>query len=118
MAQHLLTRVASTIALLLIAAPSTADLVAHWPLNEGSGEVVGKLASGNDGFLPEEDLAEVEWSADVPPGNQDVSVGFIGGKITSDIATPYEGILADAARTVTHCMRVGPYSKHTAVPTS
>ncbi len=115
MTTSLQTTIASTTLLLLMATTSTADLVAHWPLNEGSGDVFGELVNGNDGFLPEEDLPEIEWASEGPPGIQDVSVEFLGDIGPSYIATPYEGIVGDEARTVALWMRADPQSKHTAL---
>jgi hypothetical protein len=80
-------------------------LVAHWPLNEGSGDVFKDVAGGIDGFLPIaefEEQAEIEWSDDGPP-NQDHAVEFLGAN--SFIATSFPGIEGNNPRTVAFWVR-------------
>lgn len=53
---------------ILIFAPAThAELVAHWPLDEGSGTTAGDSIGINDGTLV--NMGEVNWSADTPTGS-------------------------------------------------
>ncbi|HIG29885.1 MAG TPA: hypothetical protein EYG57_08070 [Planctomycetes bacterium] len=80
-------------------------LVAHWPLNEGSGEVFQDVVGGFDGFLPNDDLgekAEISWS-DGPPAIQENSVEFLG--INSIITTAFPGIGGNNPRTVAFWVR-------------
>ena len=79
---------------------ASAELVAHWPLNEGSGDTFTDVVGGFNGFLPEAnfgDQTEVEWGEGPP--TQDHAVEFLGEN--SFIATPFPGIEADNPRTVT-----------------
>ncbi len=81
-----------------------AGLVAHWPLNEGSGDAFKDVVGGQDGYLPEAefgDLTEVEWGEGPP--TQDNAVEFLG--FNSFIATPFPGIEGDNPRTVTFWVR-------------
>jgi len=67
-------------------------LVAHWPLNESSGDVFKDVMGGFDGFLPLAEngaQTEISWS-DGPPTQQN-SVEFSG--VNSFIATPFTGML-------------------------
>ncbi len=67
---------------------SHAALVAHWPLNEGSGDVFQDVIGGINGFLPEADfgeVADVEW--DQGPPTQPNAVRFLGEN--SFIATEF-----------------------------
>ena len=78
---------------------ASGDLVAHWPLNEGSGEVFEDVVGDFDGYLPIAELdekAEVEWGEGPP--TQDNAVEFLG--INSFIATDFPGIEGDNPRTV------------------
>ncbi|MGK0189286.1 MAG: hypothetical protein ACI9R3_005103 [Verrucomicrobiales bacterium] len=75
-------------------------LVAHWPLNEGSGDVFNDIAGGFDGFLPIaefDEQAEIEWSEEGPP-HQENAVEFLGAN--SFIATNFPGIGGSNPRTV------------------
>ncbi|MFC1757704.1 LamG-like jellyroll fold domain-containing protein [Planctomycetota bacterium] len=77
----------------------SADLVAHWPLNEGAGDVFEDVVGDHDGFLPIaefEEQAEVDWGQGPP--TQENAVEFLG--INSFIATDFPGIEADNPRTV------------------
>ena len=68
------------------------ELVAHWPLNEGAGEVFEDVVGDFDGFLPIADFeekAEIEWSGEGPP-HQENAVEFLG--TNSFIATNFPGI--------------------------
>ena len=81
-----------------------AELVAHWPLNEGSGSVFEDVVGDHDGFLPLgefEEQTEIEWAAGPP--TQDHAVEFLGAN--SFIATDFPGIEGDGARTVTFWFR-------------
>ena len=83
---------------------ANADLVAHWPLNKGSGDVFEDAAGDHDGYLPFaefEEQTEVEWT-DGPP-TQDHAVEFLG--FNSFIATDFPGIEGDSPRTVTFWVR-------------
>ena len=84
----------------LVACPiASADLVAHWPLNEGFGDVFEDVAGDHDGYLPIaefEEQTEIEWT-DGPP-TQDNAVEFLG--FNSFIATDFPGIGGDDARTI------------------
>ena len=76
------------------------DLVAHWPLDEGSGDVFSDVAGGFDGFLPEAENgepAEIQWSDEGPP-HQATAVEFSG--TNSFIATNYPGVEGSNPRTV------------------
>ncbi len=78
---------------------ASADLVAHWPLNEGSGEIFEDVVGDHDGFLPIaefEEQTEIEWT-DGPP-TQENAVEFLG--FNSFIATDFPGIGGDNARTI------------------
>ena len=89
---------------LLLAQNTQAELVAHWPLNEGSGDVFADVIGGFDGFLPIaefEEQTEIEWG-DGPP-TQDHAVDFLG--VNSFIATGFPGIEGDNARTVSFWFR-------------
>ena len=79
---------------------ASAELVAHWPLNEGSGEMFAEVIGGKDGYLPEaefEEQTEIEWTEGPP--TQEHAVEFLG--FNSFIATDFPGIEADNPRTVT-----------------
>ncbi len=79
-------------------------LVAHWPLNEGSGDVFSEVVEGFDGFLPLAENGEqttVSWS-DGPPTQQN-SVEFSGAN--SFIATDFPGIGGGNPRTVAFWVR-------------
>ena len=71
-----------------------ADLVAHWPLNEGSGEVFRDLAGGNDGFLPV--ATAPAWTEDAAPTTfaNPYALEFTGSGF---VDTLYEGIEGRAA---------------------
>jgi len=86
-----------------------AALVAHWPLNEGSGDSFEDKVAGNDGFLP--DGVSIEW-ADGPPV-QDFSVSFSGDN--SFIETPFPGIGGNNPRTIALWVKSGPVSSPTAM---
>lgn len=75
------------------------DLVAHWPLNEGNGDVFEDVAGDFDGFLPEAEFGptEIEWGEGPP--TQENAVQFLGEN--SFIATEFPGIEGDDPRTVT-----------------
>ena len=91
-----------------------AGLVAHWPLNEGSGDEFKDLAGDNDGFLAED--SEVEWVKDGPEGIQDTSVLFIGDEGgPSYIETTFEGIGGADARTITLWVKAAPQHTNTAM---
>ena len=80
-------------------------LVAHWPLNEGAGDVFEDVAGGFDGFLPVADFdekAEIEWT-DGPPGIQENAVEFLGAN--SLVATTFPGIDGSNPRTVAFWVR-------------
>ena len=82
-----------------------ADLVAHWPLNEGSGDVFKDVVGGSDGFLPIaefEEQAEIQWSDEGPP-TQEHAVEFLG--TNSFIATKFPGIGGSDPRTVAFWVR-------------
>ena len=76
-----------------------ADLVTHWKLNEGDGDVFEDAANGFDGFLP--DGMTVEWD-DGPP-TQENAVRFLGAD--SFIATEFPGIGGSEPRTVTFWLK-------------
>lgn len=84
------------------------DLVAHWKLDEGEGDVFKDLADGHfDGFL-ENDTVRIKWikvtadEGDIHP-DQDFAVEFLGNN--SGIHTHFSGIGGSAARTVAFWMR-------------
>ena len=78
---------------------ASADLVTHWKLDEGDGDVFEDSASGFDGFLP--DNMAIEWD-DGPP-TQDNAVRFLG--FDSFIATEFPGIGGSEPRTVTFWLK-------------
>ena len=81
------------------------ELVAHWPLNEGAGEVFEDVVGDFDGFLPIADFeekAEIEWSGEGPP-HQENAVEFLG--TNSFIATNFPGIGGNNPRTVAFWVR-------------
>lgn len=83
---------------------ANAALVAHWPLNEGSGDIFQDVAGDHDGYLPLAEFdepAEIEWG-DGPP-TQDNAVEFLG--LNSFIATDFPGIEGDNPRTVSFWFR-------------
>jgi hypothetical protein len=88
-------------------------LVAHWKLDEGTGDVFADSAGGYDGFLP--DAVEVEWINDGPPGIQEWSVEFIGDFTDSYIETPFYGIGGADPRTIALWFKADPQVNHTAV---
>ncbi len=93
--------------------PSRAALVAHWKLDEGSGDVFADSVAGNDGFLPPDTF--VEWVADGPPGIQNTSVEFSGDFEPSFIETPFEGIGGNDPRTITLWVQAEPQPHFTAM---
>ena len=76
-----------------------ADLVAHWKLDEGDGEVFADSAAGSDGFLPQG--ITVEWGEGPPI--QENAVRFLGS--SSFIATEFPGIGGGNPRTVAFWFR-------------
>jgi hypothetical protein len=95
---------ASVLICLLTVCSARADLVAHWPLNEGTGDVFQDVVGGFDGFLPEaefDEQTEIEW--DEGPPTQDHAVRFLG--VNSFIATNFPGIGGASPRTVTFWFR-------------
>ena len=87
------------LALVVLTLPiaSRAELVAHWPLNEGSGDVFHDLAGGNDGFLPVP--TKPLWTEDAAPTTFDnpYALEFTG---TGYVDTLYEGIEGSNPRTI------------------
>ena len=82
----------------------TDGLVAHWPLNEGSGNVFTDIVGGFDGFLPlgqDGAQTEISWS-DGPPTQQN-AVEFLDSN--SFIATSFPGIGGGNPRTVAFWVR-------------
>jgi len=79
-------------------------LVAHWPMNEGSGDVFKDVVGGFDGFLPlGQDGAQTEVSWGEGPPTQANSVEFSGAN--SFIATSFPGIGGANPRTVAFWVR-------------
>lgn len=76
-----------------------ADLVAHWKLDEGEGEVFEDSAGDHDGFLPPGKT--IVW--DEGPPTQEHAVRFLG--VDSFIATEFPGIGGAEPRTVTFWLR-------------
>ena len=106
---------------LLASQAAYGDLVAHWRLNEGSGDVFADSAGGHDGFLPKEgDRADglvptIEWVDDGPiPGILETSVLFLGPDL-SFIETPFVGIDGANPRTITAWVKGPPQSPSTAI---
>lgn len=92
------------VTLLTFGQTAKSELVAHWPLNEGSGDVFADVIGGFDGFLPIaefEEQAEIEWGEGPP--TQDHAVEFLG--FNSFIATNFPGIEGDNPRTVSFWFR-------------
>lgn len=89
------------------------DIVAHWRLNEGEGDVFADSVGGNDGFLAED--ATIEWVEDGPDGLLDASVMFTGDDGPSFIETPFEGIGGANPRTITAWIKAEPQTRATAV---
>jgi hypothetical protein len=80
------------------------ELVAHWPMNEGSGDVFKDVVGGFDGFLPlGQDGAQTEVSWGEGPPTQANSVEFSGAN--SFIATRFPGIGGSEPRTVAFWVR-------------
>lgn len=97
------------------------DLVAHWRLNEGSGDVFADTVGGYDGFLPKEGDREdglepiIEWVDEGPlPGILDASVAFLGPEV-SFIETPFEGIGGAEPRTITAWIKGPPQLSNSAI---
>ena len=106
---------------LLISPSLHGDLVAHWRLNEGAGDIFADTAGGYDGFLPKEGdrddglVPTIEWVDDGPiPGILETSVRFLGPE-TSFIETPYFGIGGTDPRTITAWVKGPPQNPSTAV---
>ena len=93
--------------------PSHAALVAHWKLDEGSGDVFADSVAGNDGFLPDDSV--IDWASDGPPGIQNTSVEFVGDVGPSFIETPFEGIGGNDPRTIALWMKHEPQANHAAM---
>lgn len=90
------------------------DLVAHWRLNEGEGDVFADSVGGNDGFLPED--VTVEWVDDGPlEGILESSVLFTGDDGPSYIETPFLGIGGANPRTIAAWIKAEPQTRATAV---
>ena len=84
--------------------PIEGGLVAHWPMNEGSGDVFKDVVGGFDGFLPlAQDGAQTEVSWGEGPPTQANSVEFSGAN--SFIATRFPGIGGSEPRTVAFWVR-------------
>jgi hypothetical protein len=84
--------------------PIEGGLVAHWPLNEGSGDVFRDVVGRFDGFLPlAQDGAQTEISWSDGPPTQENSVEFSG--TNSFIATRFPGIGGSEPRTVSFWVR-------------
>jgi hypothetical protein len=73
------------------------ELVGHWKLDEGQGDVFRDSVGGNDGFLYD-DLSPVYWVTDAPPV-QNFAAEFDG--IGAGIVTDFPGIGGNDPRTVT-----------------
>ena len=102
---HRLFALGLTTSTFCLCSPAQGDLVAHWPLNEGSGDVFKDVVGGFDGFLPVADFeehAEIEWSDDGPPVQAN-AVEFTGSN--SFIATKFPGIEGNNPRTVAFWVR-------------
>ena len=89
----------------LSSTPTSDGLVAYWPFDDGPGsDMATESVAGNDGTLttnPELEEVSLDWVNDGPPGIQNTSVEFTGDLGPSYIATEFEGITGDGARTVT-----------------
>jgi hypothetical protein len=84
--------------------PIEGGLVAHWPMNEGSGDVFRDVVGRFDGFLPlAQDGAQTEVSWGEGPPTQANSVEFSGAN--SFIATRFPGIGGSEPRTVAFWVR-------------
>ena len=108
-------RFAIAVTVLIISAQVVhGDLVAHWRLNEGEGDIFTDSVGGNDGFLPED--VTVEWADDGPiDGILETSVLFTGDDGPSYIETPFLGIGGNNPRTITAWIKAEPQSRATAV---
>lgn len=100
---------------LLIAQCAHGELVAHWRLNEGAGDIFADTAGGFDGFLPKEGdrddglVPTIEWVNDGPlPGVLESSVRFTGADGPSFIETPYYGVGGANPRTITAWIKGPP----------
>ncbi len=89
-----------------IACPASEGLVAHWELNEGTGDIFEDSISGFDGYLP--DFSTVEW-VDGPPA-QDFGVYFSGAD--SWIQTDFPGIGNAWPRTIAFWMKSTATNNH------
>lgn len=103
------SKIFSALQLLLLVAVAEnnrlhAELVAHWPLNEGQGDVFTDLAGGNDGFIPRGNVPE--WSSEVPPTTFEnpFSLEFTRAN-QGFVDTLFEGIGGDQARTISAWVR-------------
>ena len=76
---------------------SRGDLVGHWKLDEGQGDVFHDSAGGNDGILWD-DFSPIDWVTDAPPV-QDFAVEFDG--LGAGIITEFPGIGGSDPRTIT-----------------
>ena len=99
---------------LLASQTAYGELVTHWRLNEGSGDVFADSVGGHDGFLPKEGDREdglvptIEWVNEGPiPGILDTSVLFLGPEV-SFIETPFLGIGGADPRTITAWVKGPP----------
>lgn len=107
---------------LLMSQSAHGELVAHWRLNEGSGDVFADTAGGFDGFLPKEGdrddglVPTIEWANDGPiPGILETSVLFTGMEGPSFIETPFVGIGGANPRTIAAWVKAPPQTTNTAI---
>ncbi len=76
-----------------------AELVAHWPLDEGSGTVFRDIAGGYDGFVPTGAIPV--WTADAPPtGFANPYALEFNSADQGYVDTLFEGIGSDTPRTI------------------
>lgn len=108
---------------LITSSVARAELVAHWRLNEGSGDIFVDTAGGHDGFLPQDGDREdglvptIEWVTDDGPipGVLDASVLFTGADGPSFIETPFPGIGDNNPRTIAAWVKAEPQTTNTAM---